>query len=92
MVWYEYNSFGQLSGVSTDTGMQASYTYDATGRRASKTVNGVEKRHLWNGDRISAEADANDAITDTYYQLGSLSAHETAKIVFRRKGVSEYDQ
>ena len=72
-----YNSFGQLSGVSTDTGMQASYTYDAMGRRASKTVNGVEKRHLWNGDRISAEADANDAITDTYFQLGSLSAHKT---------------
>ena len=61
---YIYNTRGQMTGAVTDSKV-ISYTYDATGRRSSKTVNGQTTNHYWDGSDIVRETGANNAI---YYR------------------------
>ena len=46
---FSYNSLNQMVGYQNSNGTNASYAYDATGMRTSKTVNGVEKKFYYNG-------------------------------------------
>ena len=43
-------------------GQQATYTYQANGLRLAKTVNGVSTTHIWDGQNIAADLDANNTI------------------------------
>ena len=51
---YTWQMGGQLAKVTGD-GLEAAYTYDASGIRTSKTVNGVKTEYLTAGSRILAE-------------------------------------
>jgi RHS repeat-associated protein len=46
---YTWNARGQLSAMAR-TGLSAAFTYDALGRRATKTVNSVTTGYLYDGD------------------------------------------
>jgi YD repeat-containing protein len=68
-----YDLFGRLSGLSGDAATL--YGYDAAGLRASRTVNGVERRFVWDGAarRVVMETDGAGAPVAWYvYGLGLL--------------------
>ena len=80
-VFYTYNSRNQLTNVQTDDGLNADYTYDATGRRTSKTVNGVTTKHIWDGQNIVRETDGNDEEIAAYYRAAKLIAQKAGSAV-----------
>ena len=43
---FTYNALNQMISYQNSDGTSAAYTYDATGARVSKTVNGVEKNTI----------------------------------------------
>jgi YD repeat-containing protein len=51
---YSWNARGQLTGLSR-TGLTASFAYDGTGRRRSKTINGTATGYLHNGANPTQE-------------------------------------
>ncbi|WP_210639990.1 RHS repeat-associated core domain-containing protein [Pseudomonas sp. Tri1] len=53
---YRYDSQHRLIGVSMPDGHEATYRYDAFGRRISKTVNGLTTEFFWQGDQVVAES------------------------------------
>lgn len=59
--WYNGNNFTwvngrRLSAITTSTGsIVASYTYDVDGLRQTKTVDGVEHRYVWQGNKLVSE-------------------------------------
>ncbi len=67
---FTYNDLARLVGYSksidSQLATQASYVYDATGRRISKTVNDVETRFSWNGNSLIAEGSAADPLAQKY--------------------------
>ncbi|AEY65641.1 RHS repeat-associated core domain-containing protein [Clostridium sp. BNL1100] len=61
----EYDGFNQL--IKTSTGdVTAEYTYDGTGLRTSKNVNGTVTNHIWDGDQIALETDESGNIKNKY--------------------------
>ena len=54
---YTWNSRGQLTGVSAGA-VAASFSYDASGNRLSRTVNGAKTGYLNDGDEVVQEQDA----------------------------------
>jgi len=62
--YYSYNMLNQLTGIQSESKV-VSYTYDAAGRRSSKTVNGQTTNHLWDGSNIVCESGAEQG---TYYR------------------------
>ncbi|MHC4620384.1 MAG: RHS repeat-associated core domain-containing protein [Planctomycetota bacterium] len=53
---YTYDAENRLTGV---TNLSATYTYDAQGRRVSKTVDGIETRYVYDGDQVICEYDGS---------------------------------
>ena len=53
---YRYDSQHRLIGVTQPDGREASYRYDAFGRRISKTVDGLTTKFFWQGDQLVAES------------------------------------
>ncbi|WP_148051255.1 RHS repeat domain-containing protein, partial [Pseudomonas brassicacearum] len=53
---YRYDSQHRLIGVTQPDGREASYRYDAFGRRISKTVDGLTTKFFWQGDQLIAES------------------------------------
>jgi RHS repeat-associated protein len=53
---YRYDCQHRLIGATLPNGSQASYRYDAFGRRISKTVDGKTTEFFWQGDRLVAES------------------------------------
>ncbi|WHS58934.1 RHS repeat-associated core domain-containing protein [Pseudomonas sp. G2-4] len=53
---YRYDSLHRLIGVIQPDGREASYRYDAFGRRISKTVDGLTTKFFWQGDQLVAES------------------------------------
>ncbi|MGX9570243.1 RNase A-like domain-containing protein [Pseudomonas sp. CFBP 5748] len=51
-----YDSQHRLIGVTMPDGQEASYRYDAFGRRISKTVDGLTTEFFWQGDQLVAES------------------------------------
>jgi RHS repeat-associated protein len=72
---FSYDALGNPSTISGTPYGTASFTYDAFGRRTSKTVNGQTTYFLYDGDALIAEADANGNITHAYFWglLGLIS-------------------
>jgi len=69
--YYEYDGFNRLTSYLTPT-TAAQYTYNTKGLRISKTVNGQETRHIWDGSNIVMELNGSDQVIDKYirgYQL-----------------------
>ncbi len=61
----EYDGFNQL--IKTSTGdVAAEYTYDGTGLRTSKNVNGTVTNQIWDGDQIAMETDESRNIKNKY--------------------------
>ena len=61
----EYDGFNQL--IKTSTGdVTAEYTYDGTGLRTSKNVNGTLTNQIWDGDQIALETDESGNIKNKY--------------------------
>ncbi len=48
---HTYNNFDRLTEVRDNYGI-TEYTYDADGRRTSKTRNGVTEQYVWDGDQL----------------------------------------
>lgn len=48
------------------TGTTAAYTYDPTGRRISKDVNGQVTGYIYDGDQVIAEYDGTGALTKKF--------------------------
>ena len=66
----EYDAFNRLVKVTTNTAV-AEYDYKADGLRYSKTVDGQERVHVWDGANIVLEADETGSTIDTYVR-GSI--------------------
>jgi len=64
---FTYNAMNQLVGA-TANGHTTSCTYDAFGRRASKTVDGVKTRFLYDGLHCVVELDGVGNIIGKYVQ------------------------
>ena len=60
-----------LSTYTYDTNKTASFTYDHSGRRYSKTANGITKTYFYDNDKLIAESWSNGLqITYEYDILG----------------------
>ena len=81
---YEYDSFNRLTKV-VNGGSISTYTYNGSGQRQSKTVNGITTNHIWDGSNIAAETDGSQAVTARYYRGAALIAQE-------KQGSTEYFQ
>jgi len=66
----EYNGLNQLIKTTKD-GAEIGYAYKPDGLRLSKTVDGVNTTHLWDGGSIVAEL-ADSAVTDIYLRGANL--------------------
>ena len=71
-----YNSLNQMVGYQTSNGTNASYAYDATGLRTSKTVNGVEKRFYYDGMFILNEGDGTDITATNLIGLTGIEGRQ----------------
>ena len=80
-VYYTYNDRGQMTNMQTDNGVNASYTYDVTGRRSSKSVNGKVTNHIWDGQNIVRETDGTGAESAKYYRGTRLIAQKVGTAV-----------
>jgi YD repeat-containing protein len=61
---FEWDIENKLTEVRKP-GMIAKYTYDALGRRMSKTVNGQTKKFGYDGQNLILELDTSDLILQT---------------------------
>ena len=80
---YAWNARNQLFGTS-GPGLTASFTYDAAGRRASKTINGATTSFLYSGanmvqDQVGGSASANNLTggTDQFFSRTDASGTVT---------------
>ncbi|MBI3595608.1 MAG: Ig-like domain-containing protein [Nitrospirae bacterium] len=80
---YTWDARNRLSQMSSGS-LLASFTYDALGRRISKTINGSTISYLYDGNDIIAEI-RNNTVTATY--LRGLSIDEP---FLRASAVAEY--
>ncbi|VVQ06358.1 Putative deoxyribonuclease RhsC [Pseudomonas fluorescens] len=56
---YRYDSQHRLIAIQLPDGCQASYRYDAFGRRIAKTVDGHTTAFFWQGNQLIAESSAS---------------------------------
>lgn len=68
---YRYDCQHRLIGVSPPNGSQATYRYDAFGRRIGKTVDGKTSEFFWQGDQPVAES-SHEHYRSYVYEPGSF--------------------
>lgn len=74
--WYDGTDFKWVNGkqltsaVNAGKGLDASYTYNVDGLRMSKTVNGVEHKYIWQGDRLLSESYGDTELEFFYDESG----------------------
>ncbi|MGF6401756.1 RHS repeat-associated protein [Pseudomonas frederiksbergensis] len=68
---YRYDGQHRLIGVTLPNGSQATYRYDAFGRRISKSVDGKTTEFFWQGDHLVAEH-SQDHHRSYIYESGSF--------------------
>ena len=73
---FSYNSLNQMTGYQNSNGTNATYTYDATGMRTSKTVNGVEKKFYYNGMYILNEGDSAEINVTNFVGLTGIEGRQ----------------
>ena len=67
-VWqFAYDGFNRLTRVQNG-GNISTYAYGGDGMRISKTVNGVETRHIWDGAHIVAETRGDGNVFARYFR------------------------
>ncbi|MBI4354931.1 MAG: hypothetical protein HY597_00590, partial [Candidatus Omnitrophica bacterium] len=59
---YDYDTDNQLTGITFPDGSQATYAYDALGRRIQKTVDGQITRYVYDNEDILQEDDATNIL------------------------------
>ncbi|MBP5753697.1 MAG: hypothetical protein J6W60_12715, partial [Treponema sp.] len=75
-VWYDgaamtWTKGRRLSSIGSTAAHGAlSFTYDAEGHRLTKTVNGVEHRYIWQGDRLISEQYGTNTLEFQYDEAG----------------------
>ena len=62
---YTYDLFGRQIGLQK-ADMTASYAYNPNNLRRSKTVNGVQTIHVWDGDKLAADLDVSANVIASY--------------------------
>jgi RHS repeat-associated protein len=68
---YRYDCQHRLIGATLPNGSQATYRYDAFGRRISKTVDGKTTEFFWQGDHLIAES-SREHYRSYVYEPGSF--------------------
>jgi len=68
---YRYDCQHRLIGATLANGSQATYRYDAFGRRISKTVDGKTTEFFWQGDHLVAES-GREHYRSYIYEPGSF--------------------
>ncbi|KJZ62593.1 RHS repeat-associated core domain-containing protein [Pseudomonas fluorescens] len=68
---YRYDCQHRLIGATLPNGSQATYRYDAFGRRISKTVDGQTTEFFWQGDNLIAES-SREHYRSYVYEPGSF--------------------
>ncbi|KPG98685.1 type IV secretion protein Rhs [Pseudomonas sp. RIT-PI-q] len=68
---YRYDCQHRLIGVTLPNGSQATYRYDAFGRRISKSVDGNTTEFFWQGDKLVAES-SREHYRSYVYEPGSF--------------------
>ena len=68
---YRYDCQHRLIGATLPNGSQATYRYDAFGRRISKTVDGKTTEFFWQGDHLVAES-SQDHHRSYLYEPGTF--------------------
>jgi RHS repeat-associated protein len=68
---YRYDCQHRLIGVTLPNGSQATYRYDAFGRRIGKTVDGKTSEFFWQGDHLVAES-SHEHYRSYVYEPGSF--------------------
>jgi RHS repeat-associated protein len=63
-----HDNFGRISSEK--------YTYDYTGLRAEKTVNGITTKYLWAGDLLMSQTDGTNTISWSYDASGTMLGFE----------------
>ena len=71
-----YDGLNRLIAANVND-VEATYTYKADGLRISKTVDGITTKHIWNGNKISIELNASDAVIAKYIHGLNLIAAES---------------
>ena len=66
-----YNALNQLTKTLTKN-YKVSFTYDAEGLRASKTVNGEKTIYVWDGDQVVMELSKGGAVQKRYIRGNDL--------------------
>ncbi|MBI4354932.1 MAG: hypothetical protein HY597_00595 [Candidatus Omnitrophica bacterium] len=59
---YLYDADNQLTGITFPDGSQATYAYDALGRRIQKTVNGTATRFVYDNEDLLMEYDGTNTL------------------------------
>ena len=75
---FSYNTLNQMVGYQNSNGTNASYTYDATGMRTGKTVNGVEKKFYYYGIHIINEGDAEGITATNFIGLSGIEGRKNS--------------
>ena len=76
---FTYNKFNQLTGFSNGNN-SASYTYNPSGARRTKTVNGVTTNFVWNGSNLAYEK-ANGKENYYYYDITGITSIKADGVV-----------
>ena len=74
---YAWDDFGQLTSVTRNGTLLATFAYDGFGRRVRKwTSTGGTTHYIWDGDQIILETDGSGVTTQAYsYQPGTDRLH-----------------
>ena len=67
---YTWNTADQLTQIVDTQGLSVTYTYDSSGRRLRKDVNGAITKYSWEGPRLVAELDSSNQIQRRYVYRG----------------------
>ena len=67
-----WDNWGQLTGATNTPLGYVTYTYDALGRRASKTVNGATTLFLYNRNMLIGEVNAGTGQLIRSYTWGAI--------------------
>lgn len=70
---YTYDGANRLSRVQTPAGETVAFTYDALGRRVSKSGGGSTTRFLWDGDLLLGETSGDGEHREYVFDPGSFA-------------------